>query len=289
MASSPREKALALRYALSLMRNRIAVEAPENAAIVQRHIYALIELVASAPETPWPLGMLEDLDRGHHHAASGPINRARRTALAQSRRATRGDRLEHRLAPICLYTGSGCPLHGQSPASYLETVGYLYAVLGASEGQGNALMIALGDSRLPARFWAKIAVQANGCWLWTAGMERGGYGRIRVAGKGSPNAVAHRFAYERLVGPVPVGLQLDHLCRNRACANPEHVEPVTARTNTLRGDTPAARNAAKTHCLNGHEYNETNTYLVVSRRIRQCRICNKLKMRAFRAARKGTF
>lgn len=144
------------------------------------------------------------------------------------------------------------------------------------------------DPRLPHRFWAKVDVQIDGCWRWMAGQERGGYGRIRVAGKGSPNTVAHRFAYERLIALVPKGLQLDHLCRNRLCVNPEHLEPVTARENTLRGQTSAARNAAKTHCPLGHEYNKTNTYFVKRRRIRMCRVCGKLKMRKIRAARRRT-
>jgi len=72
---------------------------------------------------------------------------------------------------------------------------------------------------------------------------------------------AHRFAYEALVGPIPEGLKLDHLCRNRACVNPDHTEPVTDRVNTLRGFGPTAMNARATHCSEGHEFTDENTYL----------------------------
>lgn len=152
-----------------------------------------------------------------------------------------------------------------------------------------AVLVTVGDIRLPPRFWSKILVRPDGCWIWTAGMRRGGYGRIRVGGKGSPTTVAHRFAYERLFGPVPDRLQLDHLCRNRACANPSHVEPVSSRENTLRGETPAALNAAKTQCPVGHEYDEKNTLMIHRRgRIeRFCRACGRERMRKRRAQSKG--
>lgn len=98
--------------------------------------------------------------------------------------------------------------------------------------------VSLGDARLPPRFWAKVAVDnETGCWLWTAGYRRGGYARFRYAGAGSKNGAAHRFSYEKLIGPVSGGLQLDHLCRVRHCVNPAHLEPVTPRENTLRGNT----------------------------------------------------
>lgn len=122
---------------------------------------------------------------------------------------------------------------------------------------------------LPERFNSKIAVTSAGCWEWTASVERGGYGRYRV---GSKTRLAHRVSYEHLVGPIPDGLQLDHLCRNRRCVNPAHLEPVTCKENLMRGETEAARNAAKTHCKHGHELTAAN--VIVKRSVhRACRLC----------------
>lgn len=88
----------------------------------------------------------------------------------------------------------------------------------------------------------------------------------------------HRLAWELWRGPIPVGLTIDHLCRNPACANPRHLEPVTVRENTLRGDTIPARNAAKTHCIHGHEFTEENTR-IDSMGKRVCRACVREKSR----------
>lgn len=115
---------------------------------------------------------------------------------------------------------------------------------------------------------------ATGCWNWM--------GYIRVEGYGSTNGeMAHRAVYRQRVGPIPDGLDLDHLCRNRRCVNPEHMEPVTHRENMLRGDTIFARNAAKTHCPAGHRYNERNTYVARGGK-RKCRPCNAVREREYR-------
>lgn len=82
------------------------------------------------------------------------------------------------------------------------------------------------------RLMAKVIKDERGCWTWTGALQRG-YGRVCGGGRGN-NQLAYRVAYELLVGPVPVGLELDHLCRNRACINPEHLEPVTHRENMRR-------------------------------------------------------
>lgn len=87
--------------------------------------------------------------------------------------------------------------------------------------------------QLPARVNGRILVHDTGCWLWQGEMNRNGYGRVWVNGK---RLMSHRVTYELLVGPIADGLVLDHLCKNRACCNPEHLEPVTIRENTLRGN-----------------------------------------------------
>ena len=89
---------------------------------------------------------------------------------------------------------------------------------------------------LDPRVVAKLMFEPmSGCWLWTASLGTYGYGSVRFGGQ---SRGAHRFVYEALVGPVPDGLDLDHLCRNRACVNPDHLEPVTRRVNALRGAHP---------------------------------------------------
>ena len=91
------------------------------------------------------------------------------------------------------------------------------------------------------------------CWMWAGIFDRDGYGRY----SGQP---AHRVVYEGLVAPIPVGMELDHLCRTRACVNPAHLEVVVHRVNVMRSPTAlAAINARKTHCVNGHPFTEANT------------------------------
>ena len=133
------------------------------------------------------------------------------------------------------------------------------------------------------RFWAKVQKSA-GCWEWIAGKDKDGYGLHHVAVGKSP-ARAHRFSYELVNGPITDGLHIDHLCRNRACVRPDHLEPVTCRENLLRGDGFAATNAAKTHCPKGHEYTPENTY--VRKRMRSCRECKRQKDRERYRAKKS--
>lgn len=118
-----------------------------------------------------------------------------------------------------------------------------------------------------SRFWAKVdrSQGADACWPWTASGSRG-YGRI---GFGGHQYRAHRIAYELLVGPIPDGLVIDHLCRNRGCCNPAHMEPVTFAENILRGEAPSAINARMVRCVNGHEFTARSN----GRRI--CRTCER--------------
>jgi hypothetical protein len=133
---------------------------------------------------------------------------------------------------------------------------------------------------LGERFWSKVR-KTDDCWLWTAGLN-GGYGVYTIGGRPRP---AHRLAYEELVGPVPDGLQLDHLCRVRRCVNPAHLEPVTSKENTRRGtavDVIAERQRSKTHCPRGHPYaiyGITITRRTGSRAGRTERVCTACRKR----------
>lgn len=135
---------------------------------------------------------------------------------------------------------------------------------------------------LQERFWAKVDTSAgpDGCWLWTAATAHG-YGRIWHATK---IYRAHRVAYELLIGPIPGGLQIDHLCRTPLCVNPSHLEPVTETVHILRGVGWSAINARKTHCPQGHEYTKGNTYRAPNGR-RHCRTCRTIWNRRSRLAR----
>jgi hypothetical protein len=135
----------------------------------------------------------------------------------------------------------------------------------------------MGYRHAPAvdRFAEKVALTDEGCLVWIASRNNKGYGTF-AAGVGK-STVAHRWSYEHHIGPIAAGLSLDHLCRNRACVNPDHLEPVTQRDNLMRGDTIPARNASKTHCPAGHEYAGSN--LKVHGANRHCRTCHNDRRR----------
>ena len=119
------------------------------------------------------------------------------------------------------------------------------------------------------RFWEKVS-KGDGCWDWKSCKTVSGYGAFSV---GNKMQYAHRYSYEDFVGPIPAGLQLDHLCRNRGCVNPAHLEPVSQKVNLLRGMSPPALNSRKDSCSRGHEYTVENTYRYPdgSRKCRTCR------------------
>lgn len=134
-----------------------------------------------------------------------------------------------------------------------------------------------GPAPRPAveRFAAKV-LKTDGCWNWTGATQAGGYGRFMVSSRPNVLVLAHRFAYEQACGPIADDLTIDHLCRNTSCVNPEHLEPVTREENALRG----SRNAAKTHCSQGHEFTPENTYVAPSRpNVRCCRACRAATQR----------
>lgn len=146
--------------------------------------------------------------------------------------------------------------------------------------------MAVLSTTLPARFWNKVD-QTSECWTWVAYCTPRGYGRYNLDGR---ICFAHRVAYEDQRGPIPDGLELDHLCRNTSCVNPDHLEPVTRRENILRGLGPivlnqnrmryAASKRARTHCKRGHEYTPENTrYLTSGRECRACKHVNYLQRR----------
>jgi hypothetical protein len=132
-------------------------------------------------------------------------------------------------------------------------------------------------------FWARIDSRGI-CWLWAGPVKPNGYAQVWVP----PNRqiYVHVFAYEHLVGPRPSGFQLDHLCRVKHCVNPDHLELVTPRENTLRAPSNAATvNARKTHCPWGHEYTPENTYVWSGRR--RCRECVALQRAGRNKSRRG--
>lgn len=124
---------------------------------------------------------------------------------------------------------------------------HLVAVTPAAMTRRNSV-----GSPTPAdRFWAKVDASGD-CWLWTGARKSEGYGSFSI--RHGDSVYAHRFAYQQLVGPIPAGLQLDHLCRVRNCVNPDHLEPVERKVNILRGQSPAAIHARKSTCRNGHPF-----------------------------------
>ena len=151
-----------------------------------------------------------------------------------------------------------------------------------------------GDPRLPKRFWSKVQpCPMSGCWRWVGAVNSHGYGRYFGGRDARPRVpMAHRAAYEALVGPIADSLPLDHVaargCVTRACVNPDHLEPVTQRENLRRGRGAAVtseRHRAQAACVHGHTFTEDNTYFDPSNGKRRCRIC--CRTRALRYYHEG--
>src|ERR1044072_3676200 len=146
---------------------------------------------------------------------------------------------------------------------------------------------------LEARFWTKVT-KTDSCWLWSAGIHKSGYGMFRADGK---HVYAHRYSYQLHKGPIPEGLVIDHVCPGQAatcvsgsaclhrrCVRPDHLEAVVFAENIYRGNTLAAENAAKTHCPDGHPYDEGNTF-ITPEGWRVCRKCRRRREREHRVAK----
>ena len=121
-------------------------------------------------------------------------------------------------------------------------------------------------------FWDHVEMQDDGCWIWTGAKHRHGYGACAKGRTKEYSNIAHRRAYQMVVGPIPEGLVIDHLCRVPACVNPSHLEPVTQKVNVQRG----LNGVLRIQCLRGHEYNEENTY-ITPRGSKACRVCDREK------------
>lgn len=145
---------------------------------------------------------------------------------------------------------------------------------------------------LEERFWSKV--NKNGptpplrpdlgsCWVWIGRYHSAGYGQIDVNGR---SIYAHRLAYEWCVSSIPQDLEIDHLCRNRSCCRPSHLEAVPHRINILRGNSPSAFHARKTRCPKGHEYTPENTH-VTPKGARVCKACRRERQKAWAETPEG--
>ena len=137
-------------------------------------------------------------------------------------------------------------------------------------------------------FWDRVQ-KGDDCWTWTGEILVTGYGHLasRLSPVASGSHLAHRVSYELAVGPIPAGMHLDHLCRNRCCVRPDHLEPVTAKENTARG----LHGVLRTHCKYGHELTPENTQYDRRRNCRRCRTCARVwdrRAKAKRAAARST-
>jgi hypothetical protein len=143
------------------------------------------------------------------------------------------------------------------------------------------------DQRTAARFASKIdkhgpvpahRPELGPCWVWQGTPGDNGYGYFWYEGK---KRLAHRFSYQEHVGPIPDGHEIDHLCRNRLCVNPAHLEAVIHRVNVERGTAPPARNMAAAECYMGHPFDEENTYWYPNGD-RGCRKCQRRRVKEWR-------
>jgi hypothetical protein len=200
------------------------------------------------------------------YASAG--DRCRQCARANHR--ARHDKMRLRGFPCCTVEDCELPRHYRGGLCYRHARGSARL---ANQPEAPA-------SDPVSRFWQRVE-RTDTCWLWKGEAGRGRYWSI--AGASIGRVPVHRFSYEIHKGPIPEGMQVDHLCRTPNCVNPAHLEAVPQRVNCLRGVGPTAQNARRTHCVNGHPFDNANTYRRLGTSARACKECTRLAGKRWRA------
>ena len=131
--------------------------------------------------------------------------------------------------------------------------------------------------------YSHVNINPDLCWEWNGKVnKKTGYGQLGYKGK---HFLAHRISYEIFKNEIPFSMTIDHLCKNRKCVNPFHLEIVTLKENILRGNSPSALNARKEFCKRGHPLFGNNVYFRKGRLERKCKICYRLRSKKFNSKR----